>query len=416
MERNMKKYDEFIEGLQDIEIPEEVFEKFEDTLNNLPGLPEQKRNVWSKWRKAAAGAAAVLIFGTGFCYANPALAAKIPIIGKIFERVEEKVTFSGEYKDKAQILTTEMESTSETEVTDTKYTATDGGVKITASEVYCDGYSIYLTARIQTDEGGMTKMPEFYTSTFMNEKGTAAQNIYTKGSWFLEGEGISESLDLNSFEGEAVDDHTFVGLLKLDLQTQINQDGVLQLELAQIGYDNIEDADSDDNGASHRTEGNWKFSIPYRVDLEHTKEITVDQNAKNGYGIQKIFLSPYQLVVYSQVPYTTLTEEEFTREDFENGWREKGIDTADGGTLPVTYEEMLEEKQYEYSEISVFNQDGSYLLPKNWDNEKAVFAVKGMDISKLSIFMSNEPGAIIKEEDMNIAKEKSMFSAEVDVE
>lgn len=65
------------------------------------------------WIKAAASAAAVLVLEVCFCLANPVLAAKLPIIGKIFEQIESDVTYSGEFKDKADILTTEQENTSE---------------------------------------------------------------------------------------------------------------------------------------------------------------------------------------------------------------------------------------------------------------------------------------------------------------
>ena len=46
--------------------------------------------------KAVAAAAAVAIMGIGgLGYFNPALAAKIPLIGKIFEKIEDDVTYSG---------------------------------------------------------------------------------------------------------------------------------------------------------------------------------------------------------------------------------------------------------------------------------------------------------------------------------
>ena len=42
-------------------------------------------------------AVAVVVIGIGgLGYFNPALASKIPLIGKIFEKVEDDITYSGE--------------------------------------------------------------------------------------------------------------------------------------------------------------------------------------------------------------------------------------------------------------------------------------------------------------------------------
>ena len=48
---------------------------------------------------AAAVTAAVIGIG-GLGYFNPAFAAKIPLIGKIFEKIEDDVVYSGDYSAK----------------------------------------------------------------------------------------------------------------------------------------------------------------------------------------------------------------------------------------------------------------------------------------------------------------------------
>lgn len=51
---------------------------------------------FGKIGRAAAAAVAVAVMGIlGLGYFNPVLAAKLPLIGKIFEKVEEEVTYSG---------------------------------------------------------------------------------------------------------------------------------------------------------------------------------------------------------------------------------------------------------------------------------------------------------------------------------
>ena len=55
---------------------------------------------------AAAAAAAVIGIG-GLGYFHPVLAAKLPLIGRIFERVGDDATYSGDYTDKKTVLTNE---------------------------------------------------------------------------------------------------------------------------------------------------------------------------------------------------------------------------------------------------------------------------------------------------------------------
>jgi len=411
----MKRYEEFIEGLQqDTEIPVEVWSKFEKTLSELPEISTQKNKVTKRWIKVAASVAAVLAFGVGFCYANPTLAAKIPIIGRIFERIEDDVTFSGNYKEKGNILTAEQENASEP--VDTTYTVKDQGVEITASEIYCDGYSIFLTAKIQVEAGGLSNISAHYTSRFIGEdEETTAQGIYTDGNWSLKNGNLSGNLINSDFEGSVLDDNTYVGMIKINLDELPTNGDVLNLQLSQIGYDDLNEADSEDISASHRIEGNWSLSIPYSVDTENTREIVVNEKTEDGFGISKVFVSPYQLVVYMDIPYTTLNEDEFTKEDFEAAWAEKTKGIEDAGESPVTYEDYLKEKQYEYCEVSAFNQDGEVLLMEEIENGQGVFAAKGMDISQLQIFLGKEVGDVVAESDINVVRENAILEVDVEV-
>ena len=159
----MSKFDEMICGLQqDDEVPEEVWTRYTGTLAMLPdraGQQEVRANGWDKsawqevranrrnksgqqavrtdrwnksvqqdiranrWIRYASSAAAVVIVGSAVCCANPALAAKIPLIGGIFGEVQQDATFSGEYDSKAEALNTERRDEA-----DPNYTAEDAGV------------------------------------------------------------------------------------------------------------------------------------------------------------------------------------------------------------------------------------------------------------------------------------------------
>ena len=118
-------------------------------------------NKFGKIGKGAAAAAAAAVIGIlGLGYFNPVLAAKIPLIGKIFERVEDNATYSGDYTDKKTVLTNEDH---EGNLDTSDYTIADKGITLTASEAYCDGYSIFLTVNIEKEDADFTHIPEHYT-------------------------------------------------------------------------------------------------------------------------------------------------------------------------------------------------------------------------------------------------------------
>ena len=138
-----------------------------------------------------------------------------------FQTDPTAVHISGEYSDKAEILS--KEDADGTVPADSKYTVQDAGVTITASEIYCDGLSVFVTAEIDVEQGGLDNIP--------------GNIMYLQGGWKLSGSEEENMLMNNNLEGHIVDDHTFVGMMKLDLEEQNLQEGVLELQFSMVGYD-----------------------------------------------------------------------------------------------------------------------------------------------------------------------------------
>lgn len=412
----MKKYEDFIAGLrQDADPPNGVWEKYTDVLDNIEQLSEHKKgetimragrktsgNTWIK----AAAVAGVLIAGVSMlAVSNPVAASKLPIIGRIFETVGDDVVYSGDYSAK-KVLQDESHPD--------PILVQDQGITITASEVYSDGYSVYLAAKIESEKGGFDQISSHYTRRF-EEK--TSQSIYAGGTWSIDG-GEVEHMNNHSFEGKAVDDHTFIGMMKLDQEQYSAADGTLSLELSDLYYDDVSELSSDKDSIEPacRFEGTWNLSVPYSVDKEQCREILVGQKNEDGYGIEKVFISPYQVIVFSDVPYTTLSPESFTREEFEEIWGKKNEKIAAAGEKPVTYEDLLSEKYYEQYEVAVFDQDGKALEMSYGYENRTVFAVQEHEISKLHIYMSGEAGFdLIKAVDEKEAKQMSTLDAEVEL-
>lgn len=394
----MSKFDDMIRGLQDTEVPQNVRARTRETFSKLPDKQEKQVVRDKLWMKYAATAAAVMIVGTGFCYANPALAAKIPFIGKIFTEVQQMVTFSGTFDDKAEVLNTE--GSSEAEIQNPMYIAESDGITITASEVYCDGLSIFLTAEVTMEQGGLDNI--------------AGNLLYLDGSWKLAGDEEEKRLVNNNLEGKVIDDQTFVGMLKLDLDEANLQNGVCDLQLSMIGYDDLDELDAEDISASHQYNAEWNLSVPFTVDTEAAKTIEINKES-NGYCLRKVFVSPYQVITYTDVPYI---EREITKEDYKEAMKEKTGSISDD--IGLTYEEYVEEmgKSYATSCTLIYNQNGEMVTPREDIRGRSVYAVQGMDISKLYIYVFNDLDVFgeVYENGMDCdAVNQAVLFAEVDV-
>lgn len=317
---------------------------------------------------AAAVAAAVLGVG-GLGYFNPVLAAKIPLIGKIFEKVEEDATYSGDFSDKKTVLTKE-DAAGNLDTSD--YTVSDKGITLTASEAYCDGYSIFLTVNIESEDADFTHIPRHYTGMNIADDKTAA-GFYIDGKWRVDGRS-DEWLE-NTFDGEVIDSHTFAGMLKINLAEKHAGSGELSLTVNGLGYDDDTMLGGEEISASHWTEGSWNITIPFEVNETDVKTIEVGEK-KGNITLEDVVVSPYQVIVHA-------------------GW------------------------SYEPCSTICFNQDGEMLHPDMEMAGRAVFAVQGKEIKTLYVYIFDNPDdwSLMAQEGMNSSiADRAVISKEIYVE
>lgn len=248
----------------------------------------------------AAAAVGTLAVGIGVIgVAAPTFAAKLPLIGGIFAQTESQLTFSGDYTDKAQVLTQETAAGVSEALT---YTASDQGYSVTASEVYSDGYSVYLTMEITSEEQDFTYMQEVYTSS---TDGATAALMYSPLNWEItdaSGEVIESKNDLSGrLQGKVIDEHTFIGMLKLDMSSRFSS-GNLKLDIYKLGFDDKrpEYQRTDTEGATNMAQGSWGFSMPVTVDPD-VKTIEVNESAE-GFTLRKVVISDFQIVAERSYP------------------------------------------------------------------------------------------------------------------
>ena len=369
-------------------------------------IHRRRKDKMGKFGKAgitAAAAVTMAIVGIGgLGYFNPALAAKIPLIGKIFEKVEDDIIYSGDYSDKGTVLT-EEDYAGNLDTSD--YSASDKGITLTASEVYCDGYSIFLTVNIEAEEADFTHIPEHYTGMHVTDNRTAA-GFYIDGTWSVDG-NASERFE-NTFEGEVIDSHTFAGMLKMNLAQKAVNNSKLNLNINGLGYDDDRMLDGEEISASHWTEGSWEIVLPFEVDESDVKTIEVGEQ-KGNITLENVVISPYQVIVHA----TTPGEQRELTDDRREKLLSKDPDMTDA--------EMFALLGYSYEPCYTicFNQDGEMLYADTEMAGRAGFAVQGKEIKTLYIFLFDnlDDWAKMEQEGMNSSvADKAVISREIHVD
>lgn len=362
-----------------------------------------KMRKFDKIGKGIAAAAAVGIIGIGgLGYFNPVLAAKIPLIGRIFEKVEDDITYSGDYANKGSVLTNED---SVGNMDTSEYSVSDRGITLTASEVYCDGYSIFLTVDIEAEDADFTHIPEHYTGMYVTDNRTAA-GFYINGTWSVDGNSF-EQLE-NSFDGKVIDSHTFAGMLKVNLAEKYEGSGELSLNVNGLGYDDDRMLDNEDISASHWTDGNWNIVIPFEVNENDVKTIEVGEK-KGNITLDDVVVSPYQVIVHTTTPGK--------QRELTDDRREKLLSQ----NPDMTDAEMFDILgwSYEPCQTLVFNQDGEILYSDTEMAGRAGFAVQGKEIKTLYVFIFDnlDDWTQMKDEGMNSnVADKAVIATEISVE
>ena len=168
--------------------------------------------------RIAGGMAAALAVGFIFCATNPVMAKNIPVVGGLFEILQDNVSFFGDFSDHATTLEsvdgTKTDS-SETDGAKTDhtnndaiYTKTADGLTITCSEVYANSQAIYVTMQFKSDK----PFPETETGA---ESGTPVIDLDMTGGVDFNSEA-SPVID-GQVEGKFLDDNTYACIFRYDL-------------------------------------------------------------------------------------------------------------------------------------------------------------------------------------------------------
>ncbi|KMT21885.1 DUF4179 domain-containing protein [Clostridium cylindrosporum] len=268
--------------LDDIKVPENIDKIIDDGINMA--YEEKKRVRLRRCKKVFSGVAAGIgiVFTLGIT--NPALARKLPIIGSVFEAIQDKVSFSGDYTKYATKVNQKI---------------VDNGVGVTLSEVFCDGESLFVTYRIESNE------PFKYRKYKYDPVGD--YDITKEIADKIEGDQIiddstaklsftNKELDnsgVSGFEGRYIDENTFVGVEKYSLKNLGSIPNEFEYEIKIKGLKSIAWRGTDKDQVF---KGNWNFKVPVKVDRSVVKEIKVN-HVKNGIGIKKVTITPFEISI-----------------------------------------------------------------------------------------------------------------------
>lgn len=265
---------------KDIEIPFIVHDKanaaYRMIENNQLKQKPAARDPWG-WMKTgskiAGGMAAVLALGFVVCVTNPVMARELPLVGGLFERLQNEVSFFGNFADNATVL--------EEPETDGIYTKTSNGLTITFSEVYANSQAVYLTMLAENEEP--------FPDTMMQEteNGTSRPHFELFMDSIYSFEADHQGMGTNLYpEGIFLDDHTYSCIIRLDLndvtrdttEYHAKYDAMVQSVLDEMGITSGDLNDETDEGYALLEEFNDKVSSRAGALQAYIKEIELPES------------------------------------------------------------------------------------------------------------------------------------------
>lgn len=278
---------EQIEGFDKIPVPEDLDQRVRAGIEE--GKKRRKKIAFRKTAKVGMGMAAAVALASVLCISNPSFAAKMPLIGHIFEQVENNTSVKGDFSQVAETLTQSTENTA-----DGTYTKTSNGITVTLSEVYYNKNAMYIAMSLYSEEPFPEdiKIKDHVKDYILDFDQAAIRGENTFS--FMPDE---KTFLFNYMEGKFVDDHTFAGMLRVDLsslETEPTDTFTCHMALDSIRFDNVNFTVADEKNY----EGNWDFDLNVKLDTKDTQTVEVNEVNDDGVGLEKVVKTRYELRVY----------------------------------------------------------------------------------------------------------------------
>lgn len=421
------------ERFDNIVIPENLSQRVRQGIRE--GEKIYMRNKRRKLIMRMAGAAAALFMCMCFFAAQPALAAKIPIIRDIFKLLQGEYSYQGDlgsvahkFEDSEGIdgktegkLKEQGDTEGNGSLADSAYTKTVNGVTVSVSEAYCSVEAIYLSFMIVSQETFPDTMIDQDGKPIITFKGSAEYS-FREGKGEAEGYGGGASGQL---EGTFIDEHTYAGIYRIDILDLVGNDDELKekyraldafdmdFTIKQIVGNKAQPEELDMRGKTQEeleamTDEEWQafmneivpqdwykypnqyenwwfdgpfvFSLHIEMDKEGAQVVTVDEMNDTGAGLYQVVKTKFEITV----------EEKCSKERTESGVFLVVLD-AEGRILP-------------YGSSSFAD----------------TYAINGRDVSKVYVYvcdyveyMDEIKGHCEEEGFQQILKERALYGKEI---
>lgn len=290
---------------------------------------KRKKAAWKKVCMTLGSMAAVVCITLTFCVMNPVLASEIPILGSIFAKVADLYPF-GKLPE---------ENTVELPLTEGLVSVSDG-ITISVTEEYASNQAVYIGVKVENQQA----FPEMAAAVDNGQQFIKARTVENYS--FCPGERNNRRY----IEGEFVDEHTFLGIIRIDYDeirrymeqsemsepdTDIPESFTMELKITEIAS-TLKDAElpeeykiSDEEYEQMTEEeqtaymdsipkawygleyqswhqaGTWEFTLPVSQTDENARTITVNQYNDDGIGIDSIEISSVEMNVNAVMPTET---------------------------------------------------------------------------------------------------------------
>ena len=387
------------------------------------GIQKGKEKLKRKKRRkiffSTSAAAAVLLVFVGYCGANPAFAKELPLIGGIFQELQDKSRITGDWDQNGKNLSESLEAQekSENEILQEmyeKYGDEAGNIRITPVEVYCDGTSLYLTLRLENlEEKGFGELLK---------RGETGEYVDMQIDGILQYKNLEQNFSV-SMTVTQKDSRLVEGMVQIpfDQPVEIKEDSGFQMAIQLLAWNDSSrtaqpEAFADMQDARYCLIGQqvWNLEIPVSIDGTRTQRYTIEQTGEKGFGLEEILVSPYDIKVKQIRPQMDSQEKDtFYLECLKNLKEITGIDGY------ATYEEdkHLGLEHPLDSTLLAFDQDGE---PLEWTASSGmegydVFSTKQKKITRLYLYQLPDFGGYTVMKDQENVRKLALFSYELEI-
>jgi len=365
--------------IKEIEIPEQL----ESVINNSMKMvkKEKRLNLMKKITLTCCVTMLITVGVFGLARTYPAQASKIPVLGYIFDRINNTTYYKVDVTNTENLVIKESEFASDSDVT------------ITIPEINYDINSIFLGINVQSEKSFKKGLKTDNSYDTIN----LVDTVIIKDK---EGNYITQTM-CPGIQGTYVDENTFVGIAEIDLRSliyyptpeEINAAGldindykvkgefsseayfedikklfpnagkrieipdVITCEL-QINEMFVVDPENPDNRIYYK--GNWSFVFDIINDGTNTQTVEINELDNEGYGILSVNKNKMSITVDTSLPglgfdyFVVVCDADGDLLNFQGEGVEKfsivGRDTSKVYVFVCDYNEYMSNKKYYWSD------------------------------------------------------------------